>query len=93
MAADPTRRAVVAPVLMAPAGPRLEGPGSSLIGRADHPVVHVAWHRPPHWQDIGKRPVFVAGNSDGDLAMLQWASAGNGALSRLNVHHTDAARA
>jgi phosphoglycolate phosphatase-like HAD superfamily hydrolase len=41
---------------------------------------------------IGRRPVFVAGNSDGDLAMLQWATAGEGARFGLIVHHTDAAR-
>lgn len=41
---------------------------------------------------IGKRPVFVAGNSDGDLAMLQWASAGEGPRFGMIVHHTDAER-
>lgn len=41
---------------------------------------------------IGQRPVFVAGNSDGDLAMAQWATAGEGARFALFVHHTDAAR-
>ena len=41
---------------------------------------------------IGKRPVFAAGNSDGDLAMLQWTSAGTGPRFGLIVHHTDAAR-
>jgi phosphoglycolate phosphatase-like HAD superfamily hydrolase len=41
---------------------------------------------------IGRRPVFVAGNSDGDLAMAQWATAGEGPRFALFVHHTDAAR-
>ena len=41
---------------------------------------------------IGKRPVFTAGNSDGDLAMLQWTSAGTGPRFGMIVHHTDAAR-
>jgi hypothetical protein len=41
---------------------------------------------------IGRRPVFVAGNSDGDLAMLQWATAGEGPRFGLIVHHTDADR-
>ncbi len=41
---------------------------------------------------IGKRPVFVAGNSDGDLAMAQWATIGQGARFTLIVHHTDAKR-
>ena len=41
---------------------------------------------------IGKRPVFAAGNSDGDLQMLQWTTAGNGPALGVIVHHTDAAR-
>jgi len=41
---------------------------------------------------IGQRPVFVAGNSDGDLEMLQWGTAGDGARMGIIVHHTDAAR-
>jgi phosphoglycolate phosphatase-like HAD superfamily hydrolase len=41
---------------------------------------------------IGRRPVFVAGNSDGDLAMAQWATSGEGARFALFVRHTDAAR-
>jgi len=41
---------------------------------------------------IGKRPVFVGGNSDGDFAMLDWATAGEGPRFGLIVHHTDAER-
>lgn len=41
---------------------------------------------------IGRRPVFVGGNSDGDLAMAQWATAGAGPRFALFVHHTDADR-
>jgi hypothetical protein len=41
---------------------------------------------------IGRRPVFAAGNSDGDLQMLQYVAAGNGARFALVVHHTDAER-
>jgi hypothetical protein len=41
---------------------------------------------------IGRRPVFAAGNSDGDLQMLQWTAAGSGARFCLYVHHTDAER-
>jgi hypothetical protein len=43
-------------------------------------------------QHIGKRPVFAAGNSDGDYAMLQYTSTGNGPHFGLFVHHTDAQR-
>lgn len=41
---------------------------------------------------IGRRPVFAFGNSDGDLQMLQWTSAGPGERFAGLVHHTDAER-
>lgn len=41
---------------------------------------------------IGRRPVFAFGNSDGDLQMLQWTTAGSGARFAGLVHHTDAER-
>jgi len=41
---------------------------------------------------IGRRPVMAFGNSDGDLQMLQWTTAGPGARFGLVVHHTDAQR-
>ncbi|MFG1381239.1 HAD family hydrolase [Xanthobacter versatilis] len=41
---------------------------------------------------IGRRPVFAAGNSDGDLQMLQWTTLNSGPRFGLIVHHTDAKR-
>ncbi len=41
---------------------------------------------------IGRRPIAAFGNSDGDLQMLQWTCAGDGARFCLYVHHTDAER-
>ena len=41
---------------------------------------------------IGRRPIFAAGNSDGDLQMLQWTAAGTRPNFCLYVHHTDADR-
>jgi hypothetical protein len=41
---------------------------------------------------IGKRPIAAFGNSDGDLQMLQWIAAGEGARFMMYVHHTDAER-
>jgi hypothetical protein len=43
-------------------------------------------------QHIGRRPIAAFGNSDGDLQMLHWTSAGDGARFGLLVHHTDADR-
>ncbi len=41
---------------------------------------------------IGKRPVAAFGNSDGDLAMLQYTSAGEGRRLMVYIHHTDGER-
>jgi phosphoserine phosphatase len=41
---------------------------------------------------IGRRPIAAFGNSDGDLQMLQWTSAGSGSRFCLYVHHTDVER-
>jgi len=43
-------------------------------------------------QHIGKRPVFTAGNSDGDYAMLQYTSTQSGPHFGMIVHHTDSIR-
>lgn len=41
---------------------------------------------------IGRRPILAFGNSDGDLQMLQWTTAGKGKRLAALVHHTDAKR-
>jgi phosphoglycolate phosphatase-like HAD superfamily hydrolase len=41
---------------------------------------------------IGKRPIFAAGNSDGDFQMLEWTTTGDGPRFGMIVHHTDGAR-
>ncbi len=43
-------------------------------------------------RQIGRRPVFVGGNSDGDFQMLEWSTAGDGPRFGLIVRHTDAER-
>jgi phosphoglycolate phosphatase-like HAD superfamily hydrolase len=49
------------------------------------------------YRHIGRRPIFAAGNSDGDLPMLQYTTVARGADDKsprfgLIVHHTDAER-
>ncbi|TWI04967.1 haloacid dehalogenase-like hydrolase [Luteimonas cucumeris] len=44
------------------------------------------------WGRIGARPVFVAGNSNGDLQMMQFATQGVGPSLALLVNHDDEAR-
>lgn len=41
---------------------------------------------------IGKKPVFCAGNSDGDLAMMQYTATNSLPYFNLYVHHTDSER-
>jgi phosphoglycolate phosphatase-like HAD superfamily hydrolase len=41
---------------------------------------------------IGQRPILAGGNSDGDFAMLEWTTAGDGPRLGLLVHHDDAER-
>jgi hypothetical protein len=41
---------------------------------------------------IGRRPIMAAGNSSGDMQMLQWTKAGEGARLSLIVLHDDAKR-
>ncbi len=41
---------------------------------------------------IGRRPIAAFGNSDGDIQMLEWTTAGSGARLGVIVHHTDAER-
>ncbi|KGE02275.1 haloacid dehalogenase [Rhizobium sp. YS-1r] len=43
-------------------------------------------------QFIGRRPVFVAGNSDGDYDMLRWVTGGKQHGFAMIIHHTDGER-
>ena len=63
----------------------VKDPGIAFIDDKGTKPVAIARH-------IGRRPIFVAGNSDGDLAMAQWSTAGEGPRFALFVHHTDAER-
>jgi len=60
-------------------------PAIDLIDDKDGKPVGIQSH-------IGRRPIAAFGNSDGDLQMLQWTTAGEGARFALIVHHTDAER-
>lgn len=40
-------------------------------------------------RQIGRRPIFAAGNSDGDFEMLEYVTSGSGPRFGLLVHHTD----
>ncbi len=38
---------------------------------------------------IGKRPILAGGNSDGDFAMMEWTTSGEGPRLGILIHHTD----
>jgi phosphoglycolate phosphatase-like HAD superfamily hydrolase len=63
----------------------LKDPGIAFIDDKAGKPVGIDTH-------IGKRPIFVGGNSDGDFEMLEWATAGDGPRFGMIVHHTDAER-
>ena len=44
------------------------------------------------WGRVGRRPILAAGNSNGDIAMLEYATAGPGPSLAVLVRHDDAAR-
>jgi hypothetical protein len=44
------------------------------------------------WGRTGRRPILVAGNSNGDIEMLQYAAAGPGPSLKMLVLHDDAER-
>jgi hypothetical protein len=61
-----------------------EGGVSFLDDKAGKPVGII--------RHIGQRPIFAAGNSDGDFQMLEWTTAGDGPRLGMLIHHTDAER-
>ena len=43
-------------------------------------------------QHVGQRPILAAGNTNGDLPMLQWTAGNAHRTLQLVVHHTDGER-
>jgi len=60
-------------------------PGVDFIDDKEGKVVGIA-------RFIGRRPVAAFGNSDGDLAMLQYTAARPGTRLLVYIHHDDADR-
>ena len=61
--------------------------GTGLLFLNDGPQKPVSIH-----QHVGQRPILAAGNTDGDLPMLQWTAASPHRTLQLAVHHTDGER-
>jgi haloacid dehalogenase-like hydrolase len=68
------------------AGPELVK-GTDLQILNDGPQKPVSIHT-----HVGQRPILAAGNTDGDLPMLQWTAASPYRTLGIAVHHTDEAR-
>lgn len=67
--------------------------GPELIKSATIQVINDGPQKPSSiHRHIGQRPIVAAGNTDGDLAMLEWAAASPYRTLELVVHHTDAGR-
>ncbi len=69
-----------------PDGPELVK-GTTIQTVNDGPEKPSSIHR-----HIGQRPIVAAGNTDGDLPMLQWAAASPGRTLQIVIEHTDAER-
>jgi hypothetical protein len=72
---------------------RIGDSGPELLKSAKLEVVNDGPKKPSSiHQHVGQRPILAAGNTDGDLAMLQWTAASPYRTLGLVVHHTDAER-
>ena len=71
-----------------------DGPaGPELVKSATIQVINDGPQKPASIHThIGQRPILAAGNTDGDLAMLQWTAASPHRTLQLVVQHTDAER-
>jgi hypothetical protein len=67
-------------------GPELvKGPDLQILNDGAQKPVSIHQH-------VGQRPIFAAGNTDGDLPMLSWTAAGPYRSLQLAIKHTDADR-
>ena len=74
-------------------GFRVGDAGPELVKSATVEVVNDGPQKPSSiHQHVGQRPIVAAGNTDGDLAMLQWTAASPCRTLELVVHHTDGER-
>jgi phosphoglycolate phosphatase-like HAD superfamily hydrolase len=72
---------------------RVGDDGPELVKNATVQVLDDGPQKPSSiHQHVGQRPIMAAGNTDGDLAMLQWTAASPHRTLPLVVHHTDGDR-
>ncbi len=67
--------------------------GPELLKGADVQVINDGPQKPASiHQHVGQRPILAAGNTDGDLQMLEWCESSPYRTLQLVVHHTDSER-
>jgi haloacid dehalogenase-like hydrolase len=72
---------------------RIGDDGPELIKGASIQVLNDGPQKPSSiHRHVGQRPIVAAGNTDGDLPMLQWAAASACRTLQLVIHHTDGDR-
>jgi hypothetical protein len=72
---------------------RIGADGPELVKTPKVQVINDGPQKPSSiHRHVGQRPIVAAGNTDGDLAMLQWTAASPHRTLQLVVHHTDAER-
>jgi hypothetical protein len=72
---------------------RIGDAGPELVKGVDIQVLDDGPQKPISiHQHVGQRPILAAGNTNGDLPMLQWTAGNPYRTLQLIVHHTDAER-
>jgi hypothetical protein len=72
---------------------RAKGDGGDVVTQPHLDLLDDGAVKPTRiWSRIGKRPILAAGNSNGDIPMLQFANRPPRTALRLLVRHDDAAR-
>lgn len=72
---------------------RVGDDGPELVKSATVQVIDDGPQKPSSiHRHVGQRPILAAGNTDGDLAMLQWTAASPCRTLQMVVHHTDGDR-
>lgn len=72
---------------------RIGPDGPELVKEASIQIVNDGPQKPSSiHRHVGQRPIVAAGNTDGDLPMLQWAAASPGRTLQIVIEHTDKER-
>ena len=72
---------------------RIGRDGPELVKGSDVQIVNDGPQKPVSIHThVGQRPILAAGNTDGDLPMLQWTAGNSWRTLQLAIHHTDGER-